>query len=411
MKQAYAARAKQKEPRTAVAAGRLGKRRRLSSLLSVRVADAKAFEDFLRSHNIVAKKDGSQVRAPRGVMTRYLRGASTKELGKRELQRAIVYLKRAWSASAAVADPTKKGPRIAAGAEVRRYSTRKRVPGSQGRPAPSSLVKELLLEWFQSLRRSVTTRIPPKAALNEALSLMESAAVAARKEGRRARVADATWMWLKRWREEFGISLRRPNRKWKVPRAILSERLRIAWVNSIRIREAARLLLGQDSMRMWNVDQCPFHVNEAGSKATGALAVRGAPTAPLKEGHAQTRRRWSVCTVVDSAAAEGTTRTAVAAATPQGPPPLGLMFRAEGQRLAERLRAHIPRWAPWLTIVMGPKCSYRESHLLDFFEAHLPLMEEGRDWRVLWLDFCKPHQSDALRRLAWTRGFCMLHGG
>ena len=49
-----------------------------------------------------------------------------------------------------------------------------------------------------------------------------------------------------------------------------------------------------------NIDQAPFHRNEAGSAATSNLAIMGAHTVPLVENRAATRRRWSLNTVTDS---------------------------------------------------------------------------------------------------------------
>ena len=44
-----------------------------------------------------------------------------------------------------------------------------------------------------------------------------------------------TW-WLKRWLEEYGLSLKQANRKYQVPRAVVKERLEIFYVNLFRLR-------------------------------------------------------------------------------------------------------------------------------------------------------------------------------
>ena len=49
-----------------------------------------------------------------------------------------------------------------------------------------------------------------------------------------------------------------------------------------------------------NIDQTPFHMNEAGSAVANTLALMGAPAVPLVEYHAATRRRLSINTVTDS---------------------------------------------------------------------------------------------------------------
>ena len=78
---------------------------------------------------------------------------------------------------------------------------------------------------------------------------------------------------------EYRISSRKPNRKFKVPRWALSERLEIFGLSFIRIRTMISLHFGYDP-DCRDIDQSPFHGNEAGSKACDTLALKGAPTVP-----------------------------------------------------------------------------------------------------------------------------------
>ena len=50
--------------------------------------------------------------------------------------------------------------------------------------------------------------------------------------------------WFSQWRREYGLSLRRPNRRYKVPKAALAERLEIGWLNVFRVRAAIEALKG-----------------------------------------------------------------------------------------------------------------------------------------------------------------------
>ena len=43
--------------------------------------------------------------------------------------------------------------------------------------------------------------------------------------------ADLMSRWFSEWRHEYGLSLRRPNRRYKVRKAVLAERLEIGWLN------------------------------------------------------------------------------------------------------------------------------------------------------------------------------------
>ena len=118
---------------------------------------------------------------------------------------------------------------------------------------------------------------------------------------------------------------------------------------------------------MKNFDQTPYHMNEAGSKETGTLALRGQPVVVLQEGHAATRARWTVNTMCVSDIAE----TPAVAGAGAMPPSLELMFKAQGCELEGRLQAFIPADAPWLTVVTSPRGSYREEHVLAYMERHL----------------------------------------
>ncbi len=52
--------------------------------------------------------------------------------------------------------------------------------------------------------------------------------------------------------------------------------------------------------RIRNIDQSPFHKNEAGSQEFGTLSLQDAPTVPLLEDHAATRERISLNSVTMS---------------------------------------------------------------------------------------------------------------
>ena len=94
-------------------------------------------------------------------------------------------------------------------------------------------------------------------------------------------------------------------------------------------------------------------------------------------------------------------------------PGLELMFKAAGDVLEKKLQTFARSLGcNWLSVVTGPKGSYREEHVLQYLETHLPPMNEGRRWRLLLLDAYAPQMSDAVRRLCWQRGYIVIiHGG
>ena len=116
---------------------------------------------------------------------------------------------------------------------------------------------------------------------------------------RPANVPKITYKWLREFRVEHRISLRLPNKRWKIPRPVFLERIRITWLNVIRLRYWLLLLTGQEPESIDNFDQKPLHVNESGSKYQKTLAFEGGEV-ELKELHSATRERWTVNTYATS---------------------------------------------------------------------------------------------------------------
>ena len=184
-----------------------------------------------------------------------------------------------------------------------------------------------------------------------------------------------------------------------MPKWLLENRLTVFWLNVIRVRTLAVAVLGYD-LEFDDVDQSPFHKNESGSKNVLTLDIKGAPTVPIKEGHAAARSRWSANTMATSS----TERAAKI-------PPLECMFKG-GEQIENKLKQYIRGRGDWLTVVTGPKGSYREEHILNYLETHLAPWSADRHWRVLLLDAYAPQMTDNVRRLCWSKGYIVLiHGG
>ena len=283
---------------------------------------------------------------------------------------------------------------------------RRRRRGKQGRPQKAPLVRSLLFEWFSVLRNSVSSRIPTKLVVTKASTLVEDYVKECLLRGVTPDPPDVkSSHWLNGWTRQYRISLRRPNRKYKVPLGVLQERLAIFWANIARVRKFIQLTKGYDP-HMTNIDQSPYRKNEAGSQGAMTLNLKGAPKVVLKEGHADTRARWT---------SNATTCSDFRGDVPDWPiPALEFLFKAEGERLEQRLKGHIRAsgYPRWLTVATGPKGSHREEHILNFLEATLEPWYEGREWRILGLDAFAPQMTDNVRRMAWSRGYIVvIHGG
>ena len=236
------------------------------------------------------------------------------------------------------------------------------------------------------------------------------------------------------------------------------------------MRKLVLLHFGYDP-QMRNVDQSPFHVNEAGSAATNTLVITHAPTVPLIENHASTRERWSLNSVTDSCRERILHKL----------PGCELMFKAEGHTVERKLQEHVDSLClPFkFSVVTGPSGSYREHDILnytgsalprsgpplclspgpppfpgssplalygsafpcrpphgprfpgsrltsfpayagrcprmgpaDFLEHWLEPWGPGRQWEFFLLDAYAPGLTDNVQRLCWSRGYiCVTHGG
>ena len=80
--------------------------------------------------------------------------------------------------------------------------------------------------------------------LQKASMMVEQYVTECLKQGIRAKAPIISHHWLREWRLAYGVSLRRPNRKWKVAGHILAERLCITWENIYRVRALAIKILG-----------------------------------------------------------------------------------------------------------------------------------------------------------------------
>jgi len=279
------------------------------------------------------------------------------------------------------------------------YGKRQRVAGTQGKRHRAMCVRERLYEWFISMRYSIDwkkynaacrSRGRPKCVGRFPRSLLKAKLQEFLADychmqlvnGLRPTPFQITPQWFSGWENEFGLCMKQPNRKFKVPLWIRDERCLIAWLSVFRVRAACEAIFGYDP-GMENFDQSPYHHNETGSKNVSTVAVAGMEC-PLVEGHADTRSRWT---------GNFTTFSEKSRILAGEMPYVEAMFKSDadsttgGRRitLELRVREHIRSrgYGPWITVATSPKGSYRESDVLNFLERHLPPWEEGRRWRII----------------------------
>jgi len=391
--------------------------------LRVRMLVAQRFHWYCLKHGIVPDK-----RLPYGAMKQFIQDNllwKSGHLGRGQ----YIKLRRwydHWSKSssdvlAAVADPSKP---MADGKSL--LKSRARKPGWKrqraaggGAKVKAPLVRQALYEWWTGLRYSIdwkklaeerrsrgkklVARFPLSVLKLKVAQLLEDFAYASLLNGIPVRSFVPDGHWFARWEEDFGLSMRKANRKYQVPRPVLKERMEIFWVVLFRIRLFILLVFGYDPL-IQNFDQSPFHHNETGSQDKPTLSVRS-DKVPIKEGNVDVKTRWTAnLTTCSRAAVAGGTMT-----------PAECMFKAATDGSVDaRLQAfRRSRGFPnWFTVTVGPKGSYREQDVIEFLRRHLEPWTTGRDWRILLADDYSAHKTSNVEAFCWSRGYVFLtHGG
>ena len=144
-------------------------------------------------------------------------------------------------------------------------SLRLRNYGRQGAPVLAPMLREALFDWFLCIRTCVAARIPPKLVLLKAKRIATELLSEMRKTGRFIRLPVLNRKWLQTWKREYGVSLRKPTKRFKVRRDVLRGRLRSMWLSNVRIRALAKACFGFDPP-MIGFDQKGIYMNEAGAE-------------------------------------------------------------------------------------------------------------------------------------------------
>ena len=293
-----------------------------------------------------------------------------------------------------------------------------------GRPWKALWVREALFDWFVSMRYAIdwkkrdsmlrkcgrhklVGRFPRALFVQRAKMLTQQYIEESLLLGKPVEVPDVNRSdWNARFEADYGLSLRRPNRRYKIPKSLAGQRCEIGWLNVARVRALCLAVHGYDP-ELENMDQSPYYKNQAGSSDARTIAVAGSLEVPLLENHSATRQR------VTGAFTTWSNKERI---LDEGPPPAEIMIRADGERLLDRLKEHIRSrgYGPWLSVAASPKASYTEPDVLCFLDRHIPPMSlrSLRRWRIYLTDDFASHKTKNVERLLWGKGsVSMNHGG
>jgi hypothetical protein len=290
----------------------------------------------------------------------------------------------------------------------------------QGAPFKAHPIRQALYEWWTGVRHAIDwtqlmaenrsqgkknlARFPRSLLRLKLQQFVQEYTHACLLNGSRVISFNCDSWWFNRWEEDYGLCMRKANRKYAVPRAVQKERMEIMWVVCFRLRLFMLLALGYDP-EIINPDQSPFHHNETGSQNKPTLAVKGS-TVPVVEGNSDTKSRWTAFL---------TTQSRFNGKNCVSMPAAECMFKAEKAGTVEprlqRFRVS-HNYPAWFTVTVGPKGSYREHDIIIWLDRHLELLTPGREWRLIFLDDYVCHKTQNVWNLCWSRGYVrVVHGG
>ena len=276
------------------------------NLLKSRMQAAAAFDKFLKGEGW----EGT-TRLPRNACPKFLHTLAFTAGGRLPAPcRSLRAWHAQWQKDARLRNPGAKiveGRHGSAGV-LQMWQRRQRERGLQGRPVACAWLRQSLFEWFMTMRYSIDwnavrgslrsggqkkslARFTRQLMRQKAQQLLQDYCHECLMRGQRATAVQLTARWFSNWEADYGLNMRKANRKYKVPKAVMAERLQIGWLNVARVRALCLACHGYDPEDE-NWDQSPFHHIESGSQNSNTLAVAGS-TVPLIEGHADTRERWT----------------------------------------------------------------------------------------------------------------------
>ena len=163
-----------------------------------------------------------------------------------------------------------------------------------GRKVKAPEIRQALFSWFVDVRETLKGCLPRRLFKLKANQLYNEWLVqnpVPKKD--RLKFGNC---WIQGWEQEYGISLRKPNKRFSIKKEDLLERLQDYLKNVWQIRRFFIKKYGVDPPII-NGDQMPLHRNESSQQKT--LAFKGEDTF-VKENYMLPRERVTVYTQVSS---------------------------------------------------------------------------------------------------------------
>ena len=197
--------------------------------------------------------------------------------------------------------------------------------------------------------------------------------------------------WFALLESQYGFSFKNANRRYEVARHVRHLRMALFWVSLFRVRKYILLVHGYDPV-LWNFDQTPYYLNEAGAQDKPTLAVQGA-LVPIIENKSKAHSRWtanlSCCSNPERIRERWPWAEAMYKAVDDGP---------KYKELQENLRTR--GYPGCLSVTTAPKATYRECNIIAMLQHHHPDPTPEQRWEIEISDDFSAHRTDAVKNCA-----------
>ena len=251
-----------------------------------------------------------------------------------------------------------------------------------GRKCKNMPVRRALFHWFIDVRTSLKGRLPGRLFVGKAKEIW------AQHTGS-LNDFSCSRNWIKGWCKEFNVSLKKPNKRYKVPHEVRKRRILQVLKNVWRVRWYFLQKFDMEPMILGS-DQMPLHRNESSNEKT--LSFKGID-AFVKENHALSRERMTLMTTVSSSPS-------------LPPPPFELLFKGVGSR------THVE--SPpnsGITFQWAEKRSYRVANVLAFIDKLPKPSLFAKVLNIFMLDDYSAHLDASVRKKTLARGYIPIFFG
>ena len=170
-----------------------------------------------------------------------------------------------------------------------------RAPGA-GRKVTVPEVRESMYQWFIDVRGALKGRLPMKLFKAQCKIFYEEWLLQQKDEEKKNKKIQFSKNWIRWWMKEYGVSLRKPNKRFKIKQDDRVERIKEYIMNVWRIRKFFQDTYGVDPPII-NGDQMPLHRNESSGEKSMSFIGQDAY---VKENYMLSRERITAYTQICS---------------------------------------------------------------------------------------------------------------